>query len=179
MDKNRKLTLEQRIARLEKLLKVERHISKNEGSHIKDSLLANSKNLRARLKNEALKKYLPAKFSWRALEYDIGEKDSFDINDILGNYARVGSKPKKILKELLASGDMDEWAKECACSTEELYSSIEQSMYDYDDTSSITLEGRDGDTAKCKVVLPDGKAFTVYMPVYTSESDFDEDDDDI
>lgn len=128
-------------------------------------------------KNEALKKYLrPAKFSWRALEYDIGEKDSFDINDILANYARVGSKPKKILKELLASGDMDEWAKECACSTEELYSSIEQSMYDYDDTSSITLEGRDGDTAKCKVVLPDGKAFTVYMPVYTSESDFDEDD---
>ena len=118
-------------------------------------------------------KYLPAKFSWRALEYDIGEKDSFDINDILGNYARVGSKPKKILKELLASGDMDEWAKECACSTEELYSSIEESMYDYDDTSSITLEGRDGDTAKCKVVLPDGKAFTVYIPVY----DYDLDDD--
>ena len=123
-------------------------------------------------KNEALKKHLPAKFSWRAIEYDIGEKDSFDINDILGNYARVGMKPKKILKELLASGDMDEWAKECACSTEELYSSIEQSMYDYDDTSSITLEGRDGDTAKCKVVLPDGKAFTVYMPVY----DYDDDD---
>ena len=127
-------------------------------------------------KNEALKKYLPARYSYDSLEYDINETNSYDINDILAAYARVGQKPKKILKELLASGDMDEWAKECACSTEELYSSIEQSMYDYDDTSSITLEGRDGDTAKCKVVLPDGKAFTVYIPVYEPESDFDEDD---
>ena len=173
MDKNRKLTLEQRIARLEKLLKVERHTGKNEGSSIKDSLLANSKNLRARLKNEELKKYLPARYSYDSLEYDINETNSLDINDILAAYARVGQKPNKILKELLASGDIDEWAKECACSIEELYSSIEQSMYDYDDTSSITLEGRDGDAAKCKVVLPDGKAFTVYMPVY----DLDEDDD--
>ena len=171
MDKNRKLTLEQRIARLEKLLKVERHTSKNEGG-------PNSKDLKARLKNEALKKHLPARYSYDSLEYDINETSSYDINDILAAYARVGQKPKKILKELLASGDIDEWAKECACSTEELYSSIEESMYDYDDTSSITVEGQDGNTAKCKVVLPDGKAFTVYMPVYTSESDFDEDDDD-
>lgn len=175
MDKNRKLTLEQRVARLEKLLKVERHAGKNEGSHINDRLLANSKDLRARLKNEALKKYLPARYSYDSLEYDINETNSYDINDILAAYTRVGHKPNKILKELLASGDIDEWAKECTCNTEELYSSIEQSMYDYDDTSSITLEGRDGDTAKCKVVLPDGKAFTVYIPVY----DLDEDDDDI
>ena len=168
MDKNRKLTLEQRIAHLEKLLKVERHISKNEGG-------PNSKDLRARLKNEALKKYLPARYSYDSLEYDINETNSYDINDILAAYARVGHKPNKILKELIASGDIDEWAKECACNTKELYSSIEQSMYDYDDTSSITLEGRDGDTAKCKVVLPDGKVFTVYIPVY----DLDEDDDDI
>ena len=168
MDKNRKLTLEQRIAHLEKLLKVERHTSKNEGG-------ANSKDIRARLKSEALKKYLPARYSYDSLEYDINETNSYDINDILAAYARVGHKPNKILKELIASGDIDEWAKECACSIEELYSSIEQSMYDYDDTSSITLEGRDGDTAKCKVVLPDGKVFTVYIPVY----DLDEDDDDI
>lgn len=127
-------------------------------------------------KNEALKKYLPARYSYDSLEYDINETNSLDINDILAAYARVGQKSKKILKELLASGDIDEWAKECACSTEELYSSIEQSMHDYDDTSSITLEERDGDTAKCKVVLPDGKAFTVYMPVYDPESDLDEDD---
>lgn len=48
MDK--KLTLEQRIARLEKLLKAERCVGKNEGGPIKDSLLADSKELRARLK---------------------------------------------------------------------------------------------------------------------------------
>ena len=125
-------------------------------------------------KNEALKKYLPARYSYNSLEYDINETNSYDINDILAAYARVGQKPKKILKELLASGDIDEWAKECACSTEELYSSIEESMYDYDDTSSITLEGRDGDAAKCKVVLPDGKAFTVYIPVYDWDDDMDE-----
>ena len=50
MIKNRKLTLEQRIARLEKLLKAERCVGKNEGGPIKDSLLADSKELRARLK---------------------------------------------------------------------------------------------------------------------------------
>ena len=50
MIKNCKLTLEQRIARLEKLLKAERCVGKNEGGPIKDSLLADSKELRARLK---------------------------------------------------------------------------------------------------------------------------------
>ena len=49
MINNRKLTLEQRIAHLEKLLKAERRTSKNEGGPIKDSLLADSKELKARL----------------------------------------------------------------------------------------------------------------------------------
>ena len=51
MIKSRKLTLEQRIARLEKLLKVERRTSKNEsGGPVKDNLLRDSKELKARLK---------------------------------------------------------------------------------------------------------------------------------
>ena len=51
MIKSRKPTLEQRIARLEKLLKVERRSNKNEsGGPVNDNLLADSKELKARLK---------------------------------------------------------------------------------------------------------------------------------
>lgn len=58
MIKNRKLTLEQRITRLENAIKAKHHnIRKFEGGPVNDNLLALAKELKARLR---MKKVIPA-----------------------------------------------------------------------------------------------------------------------